>query len=258
MVVPAVPEIVEDEIESAIECRNEALQTIRELGPPDLVHLIKQLKSGGRQSGVYHHVTGVDASSSASLAAYVNTLVYSPTDKTNKVVSGLYCCYNAFSHLDMRVEVKIPGGVESYCIDERGDKRVASDGLWLETFLCAVLRAYSYADDGSGDSIKKIIGVRRFDPITSTEVEHRFLDAAERLFFKGTPKPCKARGLLTLQQDLSSIQNPRSKSRTSSPTTSRQAYSITYILQGDILLGLIFSKSFGRETSKSPHSLLGF
>jgi len=42
------------------------------------------------QSGVYHHVTGVDASSSASLAAYVNTLVYSPNDKTHKVVSGLY------------------------------------------------------------------------------------------------------------------------------------------------------------------------
>lgn len=85
----------------------------------------------------------------------------------------------------MRVEVKIPGGVESYCIDERGDKRVASDSLWLETFLCAVLRAYSYADDGSGDTIKKIVGVRRFDPITTTEVEHRFLDAAEKLFYKG-------------------------------------------------------------------------
>ena len=178
--------IVEEEIESAIEYRNEALQTIRELGPPDLVHLVKQSKSAARQSGVYHHVTGVDASSSASLAAYVNTLVYSPTDKTHKVVSGLYCCYNAFSHLDMRVEVKIPGGVESYCIDDRGDKRVASDALWLETFLCAVLRAYSYADDGSGDNIKKIIGVRRFDPITSTEMEHKFLDSAERLFFKGS------------------------------------------------------------------------
>ena len=178
--------IVEEDIDTAIEYRNEALQTIRELGPPDLVHLVKQSKSAGRQSGVYHHVTGVDASSSASLAAYVNTLVYSPSDKTHKVVSGLYCCYNAFSHIDMRVEVKIPGGVESYCIDDRGDKRVASDALWLETFLCAVLRAYSYADDGSGDNIKRIIGVRRFDPITSTEMEHKFLDAAERLFFKGT------------------------------------------------------------------------
>lgn len=85
----------------------------------------------------------------------------------------------------MRVQVYIPGTVESYCIDERGDKRVATDELWLETYLCSVLRAYSYADDGSGDTIKKIIGVRRFNPITSTESEHRFLDAAERLFFSG-------------------------------------------------------------------------
>ena len=85
----------------------------------------------------------------------------------------------------MRVEVKIPGGVESYCVDERGDRRVATDELWLETFLCGVLRAFSYADNGSGDTIKKIIGVRRFNPITSTEMEHKFLEAAERLFFNG-------------------------------------------------------------------------
>ncbi|KAI9808939.1 MAG: hypothetical protein M1827_007113 [Pycnora praestabilis] len=181
-----LPAIIEEDIQSAIDARTEALQTLRELGPPDLVHLVKQLaKSPTKQIGVYHHVTGVDASSSASLAAYVNTLVYSPHDKTHKVTSGLYCCYNAFSRLDMRVQVTIPGTVESYCIDERGDKRVASDSLWLETYLCGVLRAYSYADDGTGDTIKKIIGVRRFNPITSTESEHKFLDAAERLFFKG-------------------------------------------------------------------------
>jgi Chs5-Arf1p-binding protein BUD7/BCH1 len=142
-------------------------------------------KAAGRQTGVYHHVTGVDASSSASLAAYVNTLVYNSADKTHKVISGLYCCYNAFSNLDMRVEVKIPGGVDSYSVDEKGDKRVASDSLWLETFLCGILRAYSYADDGSGDTIKKIVGVRRFNPITNTETEHKFLDAAEQLFFNG-------------------------------------------------------------------------
>lgn len=42
------------------------------------------------QVGVYHHVTGIDASSSASLAAYINTLTFSPHDKQHKVVSGLY------------------------------------------------------------------------------------------------------------------------------------------------------------------------
>ncbi|OCL03732.1 chaps-domain-containing protein [Glonium stellatum] len=186
MVLPAVPEIFEEELHSAVEARADTLQTLRELGPPDLVHLVKQpIKSTTKQVGIYHHVTGIDASSSASLAAYINTLTYSPHDKTYKVVSGLYCCYNAFSRLDMRVQVAIPGTVESYCIDERGDKRVATDDLWLETYLCSVLRAYSYADDGSGDTIKKIVGVRRFNPITSTESEHKFLDAAERLFFNG-------------------------------------------------------------------------
>jgi hypothetical protein len=94
-------------------------------------------------------------------------------------------CYNAFSRLDMRVHVTIPGTVDSYCIDERADKRVASDELWLETYLCSVLRAYSYADDGSGDTIRKIMGVRRFNPVTNTETEHRFLQAAEQLFFRG-------------------------------------------------------------------------
>ncbi|KAK2858523.1 hypothetical protein FQN49_004647 [Arthroderma sp. PD_2] len=188
MVSPAVPELIEedDTIYSSIDARTESLQNLRELGPPDLVHLVKQSKSTATsQTGVYHHVTGIDASSSASLAAYVNTLTYSPIDKQHKVVAGIYCCYNAFSHVDMRVEVKIPGSLESYCIDERGDKRVATEALWLETFVCGVLRSYSYADDGSGDAIKKIVGVRRFNPITNTEMEHKFLEASEKLFFNG-------------------------------------------------------------------------
>jgi hypothetical protein len=60
------------------------------LGPPDLVNLVKQPVKGTKSICVYHHVTGVDASSSASLAAYINTLTYAPHDKQHKVVSGLY------------------------------------------------------------------------------------------------------------------------------------------------------------------------
>ncbi|RMY15784.1 hypothetical protein D0867_06717 [Hortaea werneckii] len=186
MVQTSVPELYEDEQHSVVEIRTDSLQTLRELGPPDLVHLVKQpVKSTTKQIGVYHHVTGVDASSSASLAAYINTLTYQPHDKQNKVISGLYCCYNAFSRVDMRVQVQIPGTVESYCVDERGNKLEATEEHWLETYLCSVLRAYSYADNGSGDTIKRIIGVRRFNPITSTEQEHKFLEAAEKLFFSG-------------------------------------------------------------------------
>ena len=90
-------------------------------------------------------------------------------------------CYNAFSRVDMRVNVTIPGSVDAYAVDERGEKRKATDTLWLETYLCSVLRAFSYTEEGAS----RIVGCRKFNPITSTEVEHKFLDAAERLFFKG-------------------------------------------------------------------------
>ncbi|KAK1625311.1 Chs5p-Arf1p-binding proteins-domain-containing protein [Colletotrichum phormii] len=188
MVAPAVPELTEEILSESIEARTESLISLRELGPPDLVHLLKQAtRNPGKQIGVYHHVTGVDASSSASLAAYINTLTYREHGQAvqTKISEGLYCCYNAFSRLDMRVHVTIPGTVESYCVDERGEKRKATDDLWLETYLCSVLRAYSYADDGSGETIRKIMGVRRYNPVTNTETEHRFLGAAEQLFFRG-------------------------------------------------------------------------
>ncbi|KAK7420942.1 bud site selection protein [Neonectria punicea] len=188
MVAPAVPEITEEILHESIDARTESLGGLRELGPPDLVHLLKNIvRNPGKQIGVYHHVTGVDASSSASLAAYINTLTYKEhgPNATNKIVEGVYSCYNAFSRLDMRVHVSIPGTVESYCVDERGERRKASEELWLETYLCSVLRAYSYADDGSGDTIRKIMGVRRFNPVTNTETEHRFLHASEQLFFRG-------------------------------------------------------------------------
>ncbi|EQL03391.1 hypothetical protein G6O67_006273 [Ophiocordyceps sinensis] len=188
MVAPAVPDSTEEVLHESIDARTESLVALRELGPPDLVHLLKQsTRNTARQTGIYHHVTGVDASSSASLAAYINTLTYQDNgpSATSKIVEGVYCCYNALSRLDMRVHVSIPGTVESFCVDERGEKHKASDDLWLETYLCSVLRAYSYADNGSGDTIRKIVGVRRFNPVTNTETEHRFLNAAEQLFFRG-------------------------------------------------------------------------
>ncbi|KAK1836577.1 Bud site selection protein 7 [Podospora conica] len=188
MVAPAVPEVNEEILAESIDARTDSLASLRELGPPDLVHLLKQpVRNAGKQFGVYHHVTGIDASSSASLAAYINTLTYKEFghSATTKTVEGTYCCYNAFSRVDMRVHAPFPGSVESYAVNDRGERLKATEELWLETYLCSVLRAYSYADDGTGETIRKIIGVRRFNPVTNTETEHRFLSAAEQLFFRG-------------------------------------------------------------------------
>lgn len=205
-----------------VDARTESLQSLRELGPPDLVYLVKSntktaaSKVGEpRKSGCEHrcrlttgsgwhlspcHRSGrILLSESRSLHKHSHPRNFRSTSEVSvRPILVIYCalasadmadrpssCYNAFSRVDMRVQVQIPGTVESYCVDEHGKKLEATEENWLETYLCSVLRAYSYADNGSGDTIKKIVGVRRFNPITSTEQEHRFLDAAEKLFFNG-------------------------------------------------------------------------
>lgn len=99
----------------------------------------------GSQLGSFHFVSGVDASSSASLAAYINSLTYAIEDVSAwfskgpvwKVRHGCYCCFNAFSRVDMRVDVKIPGGVHAYVVDLRGERCVV-----VFTVVC----------EGGGDS----------------------------------------------------------------------------------------------------------
>ncbi|KAI8978522.1 Chs5p-Arf1p-binding proteins-domain-containing protein [Pilobolus umbonatus] len=186
-----IPEFFESETGESIVARTDALGTFHELGPPDLCHIFKtNSKPGVKEIGSYHYVSGVDASSSASLAAYLNSLTYSMDDsqswftKSNawRIRSGIYCCYNAFSRVDLRVEVKIPGGVESYYVDVRGERHEANATHWQETYLSAILRATLYSDD----SFYRLAGYRKLDPITDVKAEQRFLEAAESLFWKGS------------------------------------------------------------------------
>ncbi|KAJ7255406.1 Chs5p-Arf1p-binding proteins-domain-containing protein [Mycena rebaudengoi] len=186
-----IPELFEVELGESLTARTEALSTFRELGPPDLVHVVKSTsKSGNRDLGSYHFVSGVDASSSASLAAYINSLTYAIDDNSNawfkagpawKVRNGCYCCFNAFSRVDFRVDVKIPGGVNAYVVDLRGERHEATADMWQETYVSALLRAILYSDDPTHN----LDAYRKLDPITSPEGELRFLAAAEALFTKG-------------------------------------------------------------------------
>ncbi|CEP08396.1 hypothetical protein [Parasitella parasitica] len=185
-----IPEFFETELGESIAARTDALGTFRELGPPDLCHIIKaHSKPGMKELGSYHYVSGVDASSSATLAAYLNSLTYSVDEtqswfsKSNawRIRSGIYCCFNAFSRVDVRVEVKIPGGVESYYVDVRGERHEATAVIWQETYLSAVLRAILYSDD----SYYRLAGYRKIDPISDLAGEQRFLEAVEALFWRG-------------------------------------------------------------------------
>ncbi|KJA26842.1 hypothetical protein HYPSUDRAFT_158589 [Hypholoma sublateritium FD-334 SS-4] len=185
-----IPEIFEVELTESLTARTESLSSFRELGPPDLCHVVKSTgRSGQRDFGSYHYISGVDASSSASLAAYINSLTYAIEDNSAwfsktpqwKVKNGCYCCFNAFSRVDIRVDVKIPGGVNAYVIDLRGERHEATAEIWQETYVSALLRSILYSDDPT----YFLDAYRKLDPITSREGELRFLQAAEALFPKG-------------------------------------------------------------------------
>ncbi|KAK9460158.1 Chs5p-Arf1p-binding proteins-domain-containing protein [Lipomyces oligophaga] len=189
MVAPAVPEIQEIEIGEAVSARTAALASFHSLGPPDLVHLTKvHARTGVKEASTYHYVTGIDPSS-ASVAAYLNTLTYAPGEgqiwfgkvQHWDIQSGVYCCYNSISRVDLRVRVHIPGSVEAFVIDERGEKHPLTDQLMLETYVCSVIRALIYADNDDYN----ITAYRRFNPISSPEEEERFLDAASKMFSRG-------------------------------------------------------------------------
>ncbi|GAA5873447.1 hypothetical protein JCM1840_007386 [Sporobolomyces johnsonii] len=188
------PEFVEVELGESLVSRTETLASFRELGPPDLCHVIKTTgKAGQKDMGSYHYVSGVDASSSASLAAYLNSLTYtveeapswffgsSGTKSAWKIRGGAFCSFNAFSRVDVRVEVKIPGGVEAYVVDVRGERHEATPAIWQEVYLSAMLRAILYADDAN----YRLAGFRKLDPIATLDAELKFVAAAEAAFFKG-------------------------------------------------------------------------
>ncbi|KAH6574808.1 hypothetical protein BASA50_006830 [Batrachochytrium salamandrivorans] len=192
-VLRGIPEFFETVIGECLVARTESLPTFRELGPPDLCHVVKSNpKSLPKEMGSYHFVLGADASSSATVAAYLNSLMYMlvPVQgKPNpwKIKTGTYCCFNAFSRVDVRVEVKIPGGVDSYVVDLRGDRHpITNAAIWQETFVSAVLRAIlDDNDEPDGNDGHPLLGLRKIDPLPTLGTERRFLEAAAAEFWKG-------------------------------------------------------------------------
>ncbi|KAJ1896564.1 bud site selection protein [Kickxella alabastrina] len=164
---------------------------IRELGPPDLCHIVKTHSSNKNEPeiGSYHHVLGADTSSSASLAAYINSLQYSLSDTPGwfgtsnswKISSGTYCSYNAFSNVDLRVQIKIPGGVDAYIVTVQGERKEVSEDFWRECHISSFLRAILHSDPQAYSAT----GLRRVTPVRSPDEEARLADTLLRQFSAG-------------------------------------------------------------------------
>lgn len=113
------------------------------------------------------------------LLVSINDVLYSLSSFFN--IRNDDSCFNAFSRVDVRVDVKIPGSVLAYVIDLRGERHETTNEIWQETYMSAILRAVLYGDDPTF----WLEAYRRLDPITSREGEIRFLEAADALFSQG-------------------------------------------------------------------------
>lgn len=71
----------------------------------------------------------------------MNSIFFCPITGSWKIQSGTYCCYNAFTRVDVRVEVTMPGSVNAYVLDAQGRRYGCDDRMWQEVLISSVLRA---------------------------------------------------------------------------------------------------------------------
>ena len=205
----SLPEVKEEYPGACLVERTARLQQFIELGPPDLCNIYKHSINAKRENGeigTFLYFTGVDTSSIASIAAHLQSLANLMTSKLQywfgekkhwKVPQLTYCSFNAFSKVDMRLTVHIPGKFEIQVLNQDGKQiqdKVNADQMekfWLETFVTAIVRSILESEDG--DDVNKVGGVveiRKINPfnngITSKELLNDFLQGFEELFFQGT------------------------------------------------------------------------
>lgn len=149
-----VPECVEHNRGEVLEARTEAISRFTGLGPVDLCHVTKvftpslgTLLKGEQRKGSYHHLVGLDTSSAAAVCAYIGELSQRQSPSTWlsggewSIVGGCFCCFDAFSRVDLRVDVRIPGGVTTYVVDRHGSRSPANATHWRHASVCGVLRS---------------------------------------------------------------------------------------------------------------------
>mmetsp|Transcript_135112 Transcript_135112/g.431799 ORF Transcript_135112/g.431799 Transcript_135112/m.431799 type:complete len:733 (-) Transcript_135112:70-2268(-) len=153
-----------------LKARTEALDRFESLGPPDLCRLAKAAKppwaganaaaAGSAPGGevqrlsFFHYVIGLDIFGAQAAVDYVQGLMQSQEKgpwmawlfggQHWDIVAGVYCCYDAFSRIDVRVEVPPAGSNRrpTACgVDADGGQVQLTRDMWEGAQLSAFLRA---------------------------------------------------------------------------------------------------------------------
>eukprot|EP01133_Synstelium_polycarpum_P008370 gene8370-9837_t len=138
----------------ALEDRQKSLVHFTGLGPPDLCVLVKSYDPPRFVPGLkpqklssFHWVSGVDTSSTSSIAVYLGTLVENQEKSsfgrgTYKIEGCHFCAYNAFLKMDLHVEIGINNSTPSvYSVGLSGERNTVEESFWKETYISSMLRA---------------------------------------------------------------------------------------------------------------------
>ncbi|CUS23537.1 LAQU0S10e02696g1_1 [Lachancea quebecensis] len=247
----SIPEVREDDIGSAIDERRAKLPQFQDLGPPDLVSIVKYTPSGSASShnnkrssmqlepsvsssagggggggsaaagdlhandkhkgevGTFLYCVGADTSDPTSIAVFLKNMadaiaekpqVWFGRHKPYRVARVTFATWNAFRQCDVEVVVHIPGAVQSYFLDTRGEVlTVAAEErelVWAETFASGVVRAIAMmADNREDGEVNNVVETRILNPLVSGEigdVADHFIDVFPLLYARGVAlgAPC--------------------------------------------------------------------
>lgn len=195
---------------SSVVERTSRLHTFNDLGPADLCNIHKALVNSKKTDfGTFLYYIGVDTSNSASIAAHLQGLATLITAKSQywfgekkhwKVPQLTYCTYNTFSKVDMRVTVHIPGKFENSVVNSEGKliheklSEAELDELWLETFVCSVVRSMLDSDDDEANRFGGLVEIRKENLFNngkaSQELLRNFVLGFEKLFWVGPKLGC--------------------------------------------------------------------
>eukprot|EP00201_Polytomella_parva_P001670 CAMPEP_0175078346 /NCGR_PEP_ID=MMETSP0052_2-20121109/24048_1 /TAXON_ID=51329 ORGANISM="Polytomella parva, Strain SAG 63-3" /NCGR_SAMPLE_ID=MMETSP0052_2 /ASSEMBLY_ACC=CAM_ASM_000194 /LENGTH=916 /DNA_ID=CAMNT_0016348219 /DNA_START=132 /DNA_END=2878 /DNA_ORIENTATION=- len=203
------PENIEAHFSEAIIARDDSLEILSvqpSLGPPDLCWLQKSCRTGlsalyPEAKGYYHWTLGADVTSSASVAAYFvsicNKAVSGPSgwgasiqgllaqvglsSSEMAVERGFFCTFDPFSRLDIRCELKVPGGVQCAVKSPTGTLGSVSAEIWRNLTVASFLRRELYDSDLLRLSFVAP-AVKRLSPVASPEAERNLLDAIQEMY----------------------------------------------------------------------------
>lgn len=207
--ITSLPEAREEFAGQSIAERTSRLGHFADLGPPDLCTIQKQSLSLKHPStvGTFLYFTGVDTSSSASIAAHLHGIANLLTQhgqywfgekKHWKVPQLDYCLYNAFSRVDMRVTVRFPGKLDASVVAADGKVLDVTDPetldtWWIETFVGSIIRLVTDQNDDFNKA-GGLVEMRKRNPFgygpASAAMLDTFMLGFQRLFVHGHKLGC--------------------------------------------------------------------